>query len=61
VPVWHGVTPTGLLCNFVMHKVTEHQDGTISVSPSIRATGYSEAYGRHTWHGYLEHGVWREV
>lgn len=36
------------------HEVTEHEDGTISVYPSIlcRACG---------WHGYLERGVWREV
>lgn len=30
--------------------VTEHEDGTISASPSID-TG--------SWHGYLERGVWR--
>lgn len=36
------------------HVVTEHEDGTITVEPSIlcRTCG---------WHGYLERGVWREV
>ncbi len=39
------------------HDVVEHEDGTITVSPSILIT-YSD--GRQ-WHGYLECGVWREV
>lgn len=38
------------------HKVVEHEDGTITVSPSILITDWK--YG--TWHGFLEHGVWRE-
>ena len=36
------------------HTVIEHGDGTITVSPSILITGVKQ------WHGYLEHGVWRE-
>jgi hypothetical protein len=32
-------------------QVTEHDDGTISATPSID-TG--------TWHGFLVHGEWRE-
>lgn len=34
-----------------MHKVTEHEDGAITVTPSIQdpQTGF---------HGYLIHGVW---
>lgn len=39
------------------HDVTEHEDGTITVSPSILCTGHN---GKQ-WHGYLERGVWREV
>ncbi len=36
----------------------EHDDGTITMSPSILA----HADGQHDeWHGYLEAGVWREV
>lgn len=34
------------------HQVTEHEDGTITVSPSILMPGQ--------WHGYLERGVFRE-
>lgn len=36
----------------------EHEDGTITVSPSILA---HEAADAAEWHGYLERGVWREV
>lgn len=39
------------------HEITEHENGTITVSPSILVYG---SYGK-TWHGYLERGVWREV
>ncbi len=39
------------------HQVTEHEDGTITVSPSILITGHHDKQ----WHGYLERGVWREV
>jgi len=39
------------------HQVTEHEDGTITVSPSILSYGHD---GKQ-WHGYLERGVWREV
>jgi hypothetical protein len=38
------------------HDVTEHEDGTITVSPSILLND-----GRKIWHGYLERGIWREV
>lgn len=42
------------------HEVVEHEDGTITVSPSIliQTTWAGEPV---TWHGYLERGVWREV
>jgi hypothetical protein len=40
------------------HTVVEHEDGTITVSPSI---AYSTPDRDDYWHGYLEHGVWRRV
>jgi hypothetical protein len=44
------------------HEVTEHEDGTITVSPSILLTDFDEDSGQpKQWHGYLERGVWREV
>ena len=41
------------------HTVTEHEDGTITVSPSILIT--ADRDGDFKWHGYLEKGIWREV
>lgn len=38
-------------------KVIEHEDGTITVSPSL---GFMREGGGYTFHGYLEKGVWRE-
>ncbi|HEX3747569.1 MAG TPA: hypothetical protein VHW09_26725 [Bryobacteraceae bacterium] len=46
----------GVLGNLGNHKVIEHEDGTISVSPSILV---SNGQG-WSWHGYLERGVWRQ-
>lgn len=39
------------------HEVVEHEDGTISVLPSI----LMEREDGRSWHGYLTGGVWREV
>lgn len=55
-PFWVAAAPNGWNCNLRAHDVTEHEDGTITVSPSILITRREG----ETWHGYLEHGVWRE-
>jgi hypothetical protein len=41
-----------------VHTITEHDDGTVTMSPSIlyHASGTFEG-----WHGYLEKGVWRRI
>lgn len=54
---WFCTTPNGMLGNLSGHQVTEHEDGTITVSPSILTQSQHED---KTWHGYLEKGVWRE-
>lgn len=36
-----------------IHTIVEHEDGTITVSPSILY------HGEKGWHGFLEKGVWR--
>ena len=54
---WHGMTPNGEMCNMSAHTITEHEDGTITVSPSILVTRGRER--TELWHGYLERGVWR--
>ncbi|MGB1284936.1 MAG: DUF6527 family protein [Aggregatilineales bacterium] len=55
---WYATTPNGNLANLRSHTVTEHDDGTITVSPSILCESW-RSKGR--WHGYLERGIWREV
>jgi hypothetical protein len=54
---WYCVTPEGQYGNLTRHDVVEHDDGTITVSPSILITGHEVP----EWHGYLERGEWRKV
>src|SRR5574337_1232062 len=54
---WFATTPNGMAGALGAHQVTEHEDGTITVSPSILTT---QGQGGPSWHGYLERGVWRE-
>lgn len=54
---WYGMTPNGHLAGLEKHHVTEHEDGTISVTPSILVS----SAGAELWHGYLERGKWRQV
>ena len=53
---WYCRTPNGHLGNLSRHDVVEHEDGTITVSPSILVSEEVEV-----WHGYLERGVWRQA
>ena len=54
---WYAVPPKFKLgyANLSNHKVVEHDDKTITVSPSILVQNHIIK-----WHGYLEKGVWRE-
>lgn len=54
--IWYGRPPGSHMGNFQGHQVTEHEDGTITISPSILITGE-----RGQWHGFLERGIWRQV
>ncbi|MCA9930205.1 MAG: hypothetical protein KC419_17100 [Anaerolineales bacterium] len=54
---WFACTPDGQMGNLGKHSVIEHDDGTITVSPSILVTSWSAG----EWHGYLARGVWRQV
>ena len=58
---WYGRVPGGHMGNLSGHDVTEHEDGTITVSPSI-LVGTTDEHGEPVtaWHGFLERGVWRE-
>jgi hypothetical protein len=54
---WICCAPNGYHGALGRHDVIEHEDGTLTVSPSIlimRAAG-------DQWHGFLERGVWREA
>lgn len=54
---WYATTPNGLYANLSLHAVTVHDDGTITVYPSILV---EQGKNGPSWHGYLERGVWRE-
>jgi len=56
--VFFACSPDGRLANLAKHFVTEHPDGTITVSPSILVRGGGD---EGEWHGFLERGVWREA
>jgi hypothetical protein len=55
--MWYISFPTddeqGMLGGLALHTVEEHEDGTITVTPSIRTRGHN-GYR----HGYLTKGVW---
>lgn len=51
---WMARPPGSHLGDLSNHEVAEHEDGTITVAPSILVDD-----GRTQWHGYLVRGVWR--
>lgn len=53
---WMLYLPGGGLGDLSGHEVTEHEDGTITVSPSILLTSGRKDRRRH---GYLKRGVWQ--
>lgn len=58
--LWMCMTPSSFIGNLGNHTITEHQDGTITVSPSILVTQQIGGE-KQAWHGFLERGIWREV
>lgn len=57
---WFCKTPGGYLGDLTRHDVVEHEDGTLTVSPSILVSERRQGEHVELWHGYLERGVWRE-
>lgn len=58
---WNCKTPNGHYGCLVEHKVIEHTDGTITVSPSILVSVPRKGEkSLELWHGYLKKGIWRE-
>lgn len=57
--IWYLFLPGCGLGNLAGHTVIEHEDGTISVTPSILVDGF-ESGEQVTKHGYLTRGVWKD-
>lgn len=59
--VWYcrppGDVDLHLLSSLKNHTITEHEDGTITVSPSILVRRVGDPTVE--WHGFLERGVFR--
>ena len=51
---WMVRTPNGHLGNLGKHEVEEHEDGTITVSPSILVSDHTG----ELYHGFLVRGEW---
>jgi hypothetical protein len=54
---WMVRTPNGHMGNLGNHEVIEHEDGTITVSPSIAVSDNSG----ELYHGFLRRGVWESA
>ncbi len=56
---WNVTAPDGTGCTLdpAIHAVTEHEDGTITVLPSIDLSGFRPG----GWHGWLRQGVFHGV
>lgn len=56
--MWCCRAPNGMGGNLNGHTITEHEDGTITVEPSILVTrGQTE----ERYHGFLRRGVWETL
>ena len=54
---WRAITPNGMPVNLAdLAPIEEHDDGTITVTPSIQQLASS----KKRYEGFLERGVWRE-
>lgn len=58
---WWIRDPTGTPGNVSRHTVTEHEDGTITVEPSIRTIYPVDGKATQMWHGFLRRGVWTDA
>ena len=61
--IWYCCTPSGtegLFGDLRLHTITEHEDGTITVTPSILVTVSDKGVITRRYHGFLTNGEWRE-
>lgn len=56
---WWCRTPNGHMGNLRNHDVTENDDGTITVAPSILVTTRINGVDKELYHGFLVKGEWR--
>lgn len=54
---WEARAPNGASGDLSEHVVEEHEDGTITVRPSIRSAWGERPY----FHGWLIRGVWSDA
>ena len=61
--MWYARPPGCHMGSLADHEVTEHEDGTITVSPSILiiGEGVGDCVVPIQWHGHLVRGEWRSV
>ena len=73
--MWWLVAPNGDqgIIDPKWHTVTEHEDGAITVTPSLNylrgwrpgpdspPVNFTPGHGALRWHGWLERGVWRSA
>lgn len=58
---WYAITPNGHTATLDSNDVTEHADGMITVSGSIAVSTSVKGQKVQVYHGYLEHGAWRQA
>jgi hypothetical protein len=55
---WYAETPNGHGANISGHVITEHEDGTITVTPSIAVSTSLNGKKVEVFHGWLIRGEW---
>ena len=58
---WQVRPPRSYAGGIPKAEVTEHLDGTITVSSPILHHDFDGDGNPMMWHGYLKHGEWREA
>ncbi len=56
---WWVRAPNGDLCMVDAWTITEHEDTTITMSPSLLIHEPGDK-SKPKWHGFLNHGEWSE-
>lgn len=60
---WGFMAPNGCgIGTLLKHTVREHEDGTATIAPQDGSSNSVLIHGGDggSWHGYMDHGVWRD-